>query len=72
MAEKVYADMVAVASSSKNPAVAKLVEGVMVDVLKQTQAAGITDPDEIRTRMLEARSVAKAAFRTARDNASSR
>ena len=72
MAEKIYADMVGVASSARNPAVVKLVEGVMTDVLKEAQAAGIKDPEELRKRMLNARSVAKAAFRTARDNASSR
>lgn len=67
---KAYADMVGVASSSKNPALASLIENVMVDVLKQAQSEGVTDQEELRKRMLQARAAAKAAFQKARDMAS--
>lgn len=46
-------------SSSKNPHLAKLIEEAMGAAASKAIAEGITDPNEIRARMLEARELVK-------------
>jgi hypothetical protein len=43
------------ASQSNNTPSAKDIEAAMAQAAEQAQAEGVSDPDEIRSRMLEAR-----------------
>ncbi len=46
-------------SSSKNPMLSKLIEEAMGAAASKATAEGITDPNEIRARMLAARELVK-------------
>jgi len=53
---------VGAASGTLNPIrtdLSKRIEAAMTEAVKEAQAEGITDPDLIRSRMLEARSKVK-------------
>lgn len=49
----------------RNPGLAQAIEAAMSKAVEMAYAEGLTDPDEIRERMLEARRVAKDAFNKA-------
>lgn len=53
---------VAIAVMGSNKQRSKLLETAMKEAVAAALNAGITDPDEIRKRMREAREKAKAAF----------
>lgn len=55
------ASSMASASTGGKPKLARAIEEAMVGAIKAAQEEGITDPDTIRSHMLEAREAVKAA-----------
>lgn len=51
-----------VAARSNVPGLGKIIEKAMSDAVLQASADGVTDPAEVKARMMQAREQAKAAF----------